>query len=95
MNRIKRVRILFRLEGIAVIRDPSVSELYDPCCIFLCKLRIVCNHNHKAVLGDFLEKIHNLNTGICIKCSCRLIREKDVRIIDKSSCDRNSLHLTA
>ena len=53
------------------------------------------NHDNELIFGDLFEDIHDLNTGLSIKSTCRLVGENNIRIIDKSTRDGNTLHLTA
>ena len=59
-------------------------------------LLIVCNYNHgSASVVDFLQKFHNLRSVLRIQITGRLIRQQNVRSIDKCSCQCNSMLLTA
>ncbi len=53
------------------------------------------DHDDKSVFGNFLEKLHNLNTCLGVECARRLVCKKNIRLVYKRSCDSNSLHLTA
>ena len=87
--------LFFYYKGVTVGGDPAVSELDYSCGIFIRKLRVMSYHNNKPVLCDLLEHFHYLNAGIAVQCAGRLIRKKNIGIIDQSSGNSNSLHLTA
>ena len=70
-----------RLEGAGIVGDSAVPQADDAGSILLCKLRIMCNHNHQSVFRYFLKKIHDLHTCITVQCTCRFICKQDIRII--------------
>ena len=53
------------------------------------------NHYDQTVFCDLFKKIHDLDTGLCIKCARRLVRKKDIRVVNESSRNSDSLHLSA
>ena len=95
MDRTYAGLILFRFKRIAVIDYPAVLKLNDPRRVFFRKLGVVRDHDNKTVLCDLFEQVHNLDAGLGIKRARRLVSEKDIRIVYKSSRDRDSLHLAA
>ena len=55
----------------------------------------MCNHYYAlAVFVDLREYIQNILSGSRIELARRLIRKKDLRIIDNRSYDADSLSLT-
>ena len=52
-------------------------------------------HNYKSLGGDFLDKLHYLYGGYSIKRTRGFICKKYFGIVDKSTCNSNSLTLTA
>ena len=53
------------------------------------------DHNYKLLTGDLLQYIHDLNACACIKSTRGLVSKEYFRIVYKSTCDSNSLHLSA
>ena len=86
---------LFELNRIAVGDDLAVLEVYDPGCVLFRKFGVMGDHDDQAVLGDFLEQIHDLHAGFGVKRTGRLIRQQDIGVVHQGSGDGDSLHLTA
>ena len=53
------------------------------------------DHHDQPILGDLLEQIHDLDTGVAVQRAGRLVGEQDIRIVDQRARDRDTLHLTA
>ena len=53
------------------------------------------NHDDQTVLGNLLEYLHDLNAGLGVKSTGRLIGKDNVGIVDQSSGYSHTLHLTA
>ena len=81
--------------GHCVSNNFAVLQVHDACAVFLGKLRVVCDHNHKTVAGNFLQKLHNLKTTFGVKCAGGLVCKDDVRIVDKGAGDCDTLCLSA
>ena len=88
-------QVIVNDQRIRITCNMSVLQINDPCRILLGQFRVMRNHDNKAVLGNFLQKIHDLDACFRVQRSGRFIRQQDVRIIDQSTRDRNSLHLAA
>ena len=84
-----------RLKRVRVGADHTVAQGDDPVGVKLGELRIVCDHDDKAFFGNFLQQVHDLNTGVGIERAGRLIGKQNFRVIDKSAGDGDTLHLTA
>ncbi len=87
--------LLFFGNGVRIREDRSVNHPDDSCRICFRKLGIVGDHQNESVFRYLFEDIHDLNAGFRIKCTGRLIGKDDVGIGDQSSCDGDSLTLTA
>ena len=61
--------------GHGVVSDPSVQELNDTGGIFLGKLRVVGDHDDQPILGNLLQKLHDLHTGVGIQSACGLVSQ--------------------
>ena len=55
----------------------------------------MCDHNDQLVRGDFLEQIHDLDRGLGIQRTRRLVGQEDIRIVYQRTRDRDALHLSA
>ena len=53
------------------------------------------DHYHQLACRYLLEYRHDLGTRLRVQSPCRLISKYDIRIVDQSSCDSNTLNLTA
>ena len=84
-----------RLKRVRVGADHTVAQGDDPVGVKLGELRIVCDHDDKAFFGNFLQQVHDLNTGVGIERAGRLIGKQNFWVIDKSAGDGDTLHLTA
>ena len=82
-------------ERVGIRADLPVPELHDTGRILLRQLRVVGNHNDKAVLRHLPEQIHDLYAGIAVQRPGRLIRQQDIRVVHQRPGDRHSLHLSA
>ena len=82
-------------ERVGVIRDLSVLEPYDAVRVLLGKLRIVGDHDDKAVVSHFFEKIHDLHGCLRVQSAGGLVCQQDLGIVDQGSGDRYTLHLAA
>ena len=89
------LRLLFNIKRIGVVCDPAVFEPHDPVRVLPGQFRVVGDHDDETVVRHFLEKIHDLHGSFGVERARRLVREKDLGIIDKSSRDGDALHLAA
>ncbi len=80
---------------MTVVDDFPVRKTDNTVGVLICKLRIMRYHNHKLILRNLLDKIHNLNTGCAVKRAGRLVAEQDLRIIRQCAGDGHALHLPA
>ena len=87
--------ILVRLVRITVIHDFAITQLHDTGRIFFRQFGVVCDHNYQAVFCYLLQKLHNLNAGFGIQCACRLVSEKNIRVVHQRTGNCHTLHLTA
>ena len=55
----------------------------------------MCDHDDQPVFSHLFEQIHHLYTRLAVQCSCRLISQQYIRIIDKCPGYCNPLHLAA
>ena len=53
------------------------------------------DHDDEFFLGNLLEQVHNLYAGFGIQCAGRLVRQQNLRVVDKRTGNRHTLHLTA
>ena len=53
------------------------------------------HHHHQPVLCDLLEQVHDLQAGVAVERAGGLVRQQDLRVVDKRPCDRHALHLSA
>ncbi len=53
------------------------------------------DHDDELVLANFLDQFHNLDGCLTIESAGGFIGEKNIRLIDQSSCDGDSLALSA
>ena len=51
-------------------------------------------HDNEFILGDLLKDIHDLYAGFCIQSTGRLVGEDNIRVVDKSTGNSYTLHLT-
>ena len=82
-------------KGIGVGGDLTVLEGDDARRVLLRQLGVVGDHHDQPILGDLLEQIHDLDTGVAVQRAGRLVGEQDIRIVDQRARDRDTLHLTA
>ncbi len=82
-------------KGGRVGLDDAVAQTDDAGGIPFGELRIVCDHDDKAFFGNFLQQVHDLNTGLAVQCTGGLVRQQDVGIVHQSAGDGDTLHLTA
>ena len=84
-----------RKEGIGIGTDGTVPEFDDTGRILLCQFRVMGDHDHQTIRGNFLQKIHDLDAGVTVQSTGGLIRQKHVRIVDQCTGDGHTLHLSA
>ena len=60
-----------------------------------CQFRIMRNHHNQPVLCHFLKKIHNLDTGIAVKCPVGSSARRISGSFTSALGDSNSLHLSS
>ena len=61
------------------------------------KCKIMCDYYncHAIITARILEQFKNRLTCIVIKCSCRFITQKELRVLSQRPCNGNSLLLSA
>src|SRR6266516_1723916 len=83
-------RPLGHLDDFAVVqRDRAPSDATDQLAI------VSGHHNRGAARVDLAEEIHDLERQVRIEVSGRLVREHELRIVDKGTRDGHSLLLAA
>ena len=82
-------------ERIGVGYDLAVLETDDAVRVFLSQLRVMGDHDDQAVIGHFLEQIHDLNGGLGVQSAGGLVREEYLGVIDQGAGDGDTLHLSA
>ena len=75
--------------------DVTVAQIDDTRGVLLGKLGVMRYHDDQLILGDLLEQLHDLHAGHGIKCTRGLVGKQNIGIVDKRSCNRYALHLTA
>ena len=88
-------RGIVRQEGGRVGLDDAVAQTDDAGGILFGQLRVVGDHDHKAVFGHLLQQLHDLNAGLAVQCTGGLVRQQDVGIVHQSAGNGHPLHLTA
>lgn len=78
-----------------VLLDQSVRHADDTRGILLGKLGVVRNHDDKSVFCDFFEDIHYLNARCAVESAGRFVGEDNIGIVNDSSRDSYTLHLSA
>ena len=53
------------------------------------------DHDHQPVLGNLLQKIHNLHTGFRVQSAGGFVGQQNIRVIHQGTGNGHSLHLTA
>ena len=53
------------------------------------------DHDDQPVACDLFQKLHDLQAGLAVQRARRLVREDDVGIVDESTRDGDTLHLSA
>ena len=81
-------------KGIGIIGDPAVTKLDNTGSIGFRQFRIMGDHDHEPVLCHLFQKLHDLHAGFCVQCAGRLIRKKDIWIVDECPGNGHPLHLT-
>ena len=81
--------------GLGVIHDAAVQQADDAGGIALGQLRIVRDHDDKAVARDLLENFHDLHARLGVQRAGRLVRQQNVRVVDEGAGDGDALHLAA
>ena len=86
------------------VSDRSFSSIEEtvPFLIWITRSAIWCqcgvmrddDHCHSLLPAHVLKQLQDCLTCLIIKCTCRLITEKKLRILCKSSCYRNTLLFT-
>ena len=73
----------------------AILDADDAVGIFLCKLRVVGNHDNQTVLCNLFEQIHDLHTGFRVQCASGLICQQNIWIIHQRTGNSHALHLSA
>ena len=74
---------IIRRKRCGVRLDHAVPQADDAGSILLCKLRVMSDHDHKAVFGHLLQQLHHLNAGVAVQCAGRLVGQQDVGVVDQ------------
>ena len=83
------------LQGIGVIRDLPVLKTDNAVGVLLGEFRVVGDHDDQAVVGHFLEKVHDLNRCLGVQSSGGLVGQEDLGIVYQGARDGYALHLSA
>ena len=86
---------IIRRKRCGVRLDHAVPQADDAGSILLCKLRVMGDHDHKAVFGHLLQQLHHLNAGVAVQCAGRLVGQQDVGVVDQCAGNGHTLHLAA
>ena len=87
--------LLIHLIRVGIPDDSAVSHPDNPVGIQIGKLRIVGDHDHKTVFRHLFQKLHDLDTGLGIQSTGRLICQQNTGIVYKGTGHSHTLHLTA
>ena len=80
---------------IGIMGHLTVQHIDNPGGILLGQLRIVGDHNHQPLLGNFFQNLHNLLAGFRIQGAGGFIRQNNLRVVHQGSGDGHPLHLSA
>ena len=86
---------IIRRKRCGVRLDHAVPQADDAGSILLCKLRVMGDHDYKAVFGHLLQQLHHLNAGVAVQCAGRLVGQQDVGVVDQCAGNGHTLHLAA
>ena len=75
--------------------NAPVAQAHNARGIFVGKLRVMGNHNHKPVARHLFQKFHHLHAGLAVQRASRLICQKDIRVVHQCACNGHALHLPA
>ena len=53
------------------------------------------DHDHKTILGHFLQNLHDLHAGLRVQSAGWFVSQNDVGVVDQRTGDGHTLHLTA
>ena len=84
-----------RLVGGGVGEDDAVLQVDDAGGVLLGQFRVVGDHDHEAVLGHFLQQLHDLNARLTVQRAGGLVGQQDVGVVDEGAGDGHALHLAA
>ena len=83
------------LVGVGVAYDNAVGQVHDARGILFGQLRVVRDHDHQAVLGNFGEQVHDLHACLGVKRAGWFVGQKNFGVVDECARNSNALHLTA
>ena len=92
-SRLRR-RCRFRA-GRGVADDLAVEQAYGARGIALGQLRVVRDHDDEFVVGNLLQKIHNLHACLGVERAGRFVRQQNIRVVHKRTRNGHALHLSA
>ena len=88
-------RGIVRGKGVRVGKDHAVLQPDDAGGILLGQLRVVGDHDHQTVLGNFLQQLHHLNACLTVQRTGGLVRQQDAGIVHQCTGNGHALHLAA
>ena len=92
---LRRGRFGLRFGGHGIVHHAAVQQPDDARGIRLRQLRVVRNHDHQPVAGDFLQKLHHLHAGFAVQRAGGFVSQQHVRVVDQRARNRHALHLPA
>jgi len=92
----RQLFLIFRLgQRLGIVGQLAVQNADDTGRVLLRQFRVVGDHDDQAVFGDLLENFHDLNAGLRVQRTGRLVSQDDIRIVDQRTGNSDTLHLSA
>ena len=86
---------LIAVKGLAVVGDPAVQQPHDAGGVLVGQVGVVGHHDHQPVLGDLLERLHDLHAGLAVQGAGGLVCQHDFRVVHQGAGNGHALHLAA